>query len=128
MEYTIIANGRSYDLPKKTVAIMGKVDDALKVDALNTSIRDKFDRLHKFAKDVLGEENAAEILGATTLDEIDLSELSLVVLKINDAYDKPLADYRTEKMREKMDSIPTEKIVSLTKGMQSVANAQMMKR
>lgn len=128
MEYTIIIDERSYDLPKKTVAVMGKLDDVLKVDTLKCSAREKFAKLHGFVKDTLGEENAAEILGTTVLDDIDLSELQLVVLRINDAYEKPLADYRNEKMREKLDSIPTEKIVSLTKGMQSVANAQMMKK
>ena len=32
MVYTFIINGRSYDLPKKTVSVMEKMDDVLKVD------------------------------------------------------------------------------------------------
>ena len=36
MDYTVIINNRSYDLPKKTVSVMNKLDDVLKVDNLNT--------------------------------------------------------------------------------------------
>ena len=32
MDYTVIINNRSYDLPKKTVSVMNKLDDVLKVD------------------------------------------------------------------------------------------------
>lgn len=125
MEYTIIVDGRSYDLPRKTVAVMEKLDEVLKVDLkANLSARQKYEKLHSFVKSTLGEETARELLGSDNLSEIDLSELSLTVLKINDAYNQPLADYRMDKMRESMSSIPTEKIVSLTKSMQSIANAQ----
>lgn len=125
MEYTIIVDGRSYDLPKKTVAVMDKLDEVLRVDSRpNLSARQKYEKLHSFVKEILGEQNARELLGSDDLTEIDLSELSLAVLKINDAYNQPLEEYRTNKMRESMSSIPTEKIVSLTKSMQSVANMQ----
>lgn len=125
MEYTIVVDGRSYDLPKKTVAVMDKLDEVLKVDSRpNLSARQKYDKLHSFVKDILGEENAKELLGSADLTEIDLSELSLAVLRINDAYNQPLNEYRADKMHESLSSIPTEKIVSLTKSMQSVANVQ----
>lgn len=125
MEYTIIVDGRGYDLPKKTVAVMDKLDEVLKVDARpNLSARQKYERLHSFVKEILGEQNTKELLGSDDLTEIDLSELSLAVLRINDAYNQPLNEYRMDKMRESMSAIPTEKIVSLTKSMQSVANVQ----
>ena len=72
MDYTVIINNRSYDLPKKTVSVMNKLDDVLKVDNLNIKARQKFEKLHEFVKDILGEANAKEILGSDNLDEIDL--------------------------------------------------------
>ena len=30
MDYTVIINSRSYDLPKKTVSVMNKLDEVLK--------------------------------------------------------------------------------------------------
>lgn len=129
MEYTIIINDRSYDLPKKTVAVMEKLDEALKVDSLNNlSVRQKYERLHGCVKSIVGDENAEEMFGSANLNEIDLSDVALAVLKINDAYNKPLSDYKTNSTIEKINSIPTEKISSMAKAAQSIVNAQGMKK
>lgn len=125
MEYSVIVNGRSYDLPKKTVTVMGKMDEALKVDSQpKLGIKQKFEKLHRFVKEIVGEENAREMFGSDNLEEIDLSEVSLAVLKIRDAYDQPISDYRTDKMMENIGSIPTEKITALTKSIQAMSNVQ----
>lgn len=125
MEYTIVVNGRSYDLPKKTVAVVGELDKALTVDSQpKLGIKQKFEKLHRFVKEIVGEENAREMFGSDNLDEIDVSEISLAVLKIRDAYDQPISDYRTDKMMENIGSIPTEKITALTKSMQAMSNVQ----
>ena len=113
MDYTVIINSRSYDLPKKTVSVMNKLDEVLKVDNLNIKARQKFEKLHEFVKDILGEANAKEILESDNLDEIDLSDLSITVLKINDAYNKPLNDYKMEKMRATLNSAQIDKINNL---------------
>lgn len=127
MVYTIIFNGRSYDLPKKTVAVMEKVDDVLKVDALKGTVRQKFEKLHRFVKDSVGEENAAEMFGSTDLSEIDLSEVTLAVRMIIDAYDKPINDYQMEKNRQKLADLPLDKITSITKAAQTVATMESRK-
>lgn len=122
MEYTIIVDSRSYDLPKKTVAVMEKLDDVLKVDSVKgLSLRQKFEKLHNFVKDVVGEENAKEIFGSDNIAEIDLSEVTLAVKKIADAYDKPIKDYDSEKMQKAFDGIPMEKIISMTKAADKMA-------
>ena len=123
MEYTVIINSRSYDLPKKNLKVMEKLDEVLKIDSSKGSIRQKFEKLHRFVKDTVGEENAKEIFGSDILDEIDTSELSLAVLKINDAYEQPVTDYQMEKMRESMNAIPTEKLATLGKTVQVIAEA-----
>ena len=128
-EYSIIVNDKSYELPKKTISVTERLDEVLRVDSMpQLKVRQKFEKLHTFVKSVLGEENAAEMLGSSKLDEIDLSELSLVVLKINDAYEKPLTDYKYDSMNSKISDIPLDKIASMTKAAQTVANAQMLAR
>jgi len=117
MDYTVIINNRSYDLPKKTVSVMNKLDDVLKVDNLNIKARQKFEKLHEFVK-----ANAKEILGSDNLDEIDLSDLSIGVLKINDAYNKPLNDYKMEKMRATLNSAQIDKINNLVNSATAMAN------
>lgn len=125
MEYTIIVNGRSYDLPKKTVAVMEKMDDVLKVDTVKgLSVRQKFEKLHNFVKDVVGEEQATDMFGGANLAEIDLSEVTLAVKKIVDAYEKPIVDYDAEKRQMAFDKLPIEKLVSLTKAAQTAAAVQ----
>lgn len=129
MEHTIIVNNKCYELPKKTVAIAEKLDNALKVDSIaGLSVKDKFKILHDFVKEMVGNENAAEMLGSEDLNEIDTSELAVIVLKINDAYEKPMNEYQAGRMQAKIASIPFDKLTSMTKAAQTVTNAQMMKQ
>ncbi len=129
MEYTIIADGRSYDLPKKTLAVVEKIDGVLKVDETKgLSVRQKFEKLHGFVKEMVGEENATEMFGSFNLSEIDLSEVTLTTRKIIEAYEKPIRDYEDEKRREKLSALPFEQINAMTKAVQTVANAQVIKK
>ena len=128
MEYTVIVNGKSYDLPKKTIAVAESLEEVLKVDSTNLKIRQKMEKLHRFSKDLLGEDNVKEILGTDDLEEADTSALAMLVLNINEAYEKPVTEYRTDKMREPFNGIPTEKLSSLTKSMQTVMNVQEVSR
>ena len=129
MEYAIIMNGRSYELPKKTMTVVEKLDGALRVDSVTgLSVRQKFEKLHKAVKEIVGEEQAEEMFGSSNLSEIDLSEVSLAVLKINEAYEKPISDYQAEQMKEKIGSIPMDKIVSMSKAAQTIANAQVLNK
>lgn len=129
MVYTIIVNERSYDLPKKTVAVMEKIDDVLKVDQIKgLTVKQKFEKLHAFVKDLVGDSNAEEMFGSDNISEIDLSELTLAVKKIVAAYDKPINDYDAEMAKQKFDNVPIEKIVSLTKAAQTVSAQQAHKK
>lgn len=129
MEYTIIINGRSYDLPKKTLAVVEKIDSILRVDETKgLSVKQKFEKLHGFVKEMVGEDNATEMFGSSNLSEIDLSEITLATRKIIDAYEKPISDYEAEKRREKLSALPLDQINAVTKAAQTVAGAQMMKK
>lgn len=128
MEYTIIVNDKSYDLPKKTIPVMEKLDDILKVDSIKgLSVKQKFERLHAFVKGLVGDKTAAEMFGSDDISEIDLSELTLTVMKINAAYEKPISDFKAEERAEKFNALPIEKITSLTKAIQSASIMQAAK-
>ena len=128
MEYTIIINGQSYDLPKKTVSVMEKMDEVLKVDLVKGyTVRQKFEKLHGFIKGLAGDENAKEMFGSDDITEIDTSELTLTVKKIVDAYDKPITDYDAEKSRNKLNELPVEKIISIAKAAEKMANVPQNK-
>lgn len=121
--YTIIVKNRSYELPNKTLAVMEDLDQALRIDENNAlSLRDKYAHLHEFVKRTLGEEKAKEALGTDDLNELDLSELAITVRKISDSYDKPITDYQMAKAREKIGSLPLDKITSVVSAAGTVAN------
>jgi hypothetical protein len=79
------------------------------------SVRDKFATILKFIVDLLGEANANEIFGSTLLDEVDLSQVTVVFRMIVDAYNKPIADYNARKSNEMFANIPTDKLERITK-------------
>ena len=128
MEYTIIIDGRSYDLPKKTLSVMEKIDDVMKVDSVKGySVRQKFEKIHRFIKDLVGDDNAKEILGSDNISEIDLSEVTLTAKKIIDAYDKPITDYDLEKSMRKIEGIPIDKIVSVANAAEKIVKMPQQK-
>ena len=128
MEYTIIVDGRSYDLPKKTLSVMEKMDDVMKVDSVKGySVRQKFEKIHRFIKDLVGDDNAKEILGSDNITEIDLSEVTLTAKKIIDAYDKPITDYDLEKSMRKIEGIPIDKIVSVANAAEKIVKMPQQK-
>lgn len=126
MEYTINVNRKTYNLPPKTIATMEKLEEAVSVDNnRKMSLRNKFETLHGTIKEFLGDETSAEILGSSDFEKIDMSEITLTINKIIDAYDKPVQDYKNEQTRKMLSNIPMDKIVGLTKSLQTVSNIQM---
>lgn len=127
-QHTIIVDGRSYDLPKENLNVANKIDEVLKVDSVKGyTVEQKFNKLHTFTKGILGNDAAEEILGSSNLADIDLSDLTLVVRKIIDGYEKPIADYQAEKAKEKISNLPLSEITAMTKAAQTVANTQFTK-
>lgn len=116
MEYTVIVNGQSYDLPKKTMKVAEDIDKLLKADTdTRIALKDKYKKQFDFIRGLIGEDNAKEIFTTDDINEIDLPEITLTVKKIMDAYDKPITDYYTEKSADRINNLPIDKIVELVK-------------
>lgn len=116
MVYTIIVGNRSYDLPKKTLEVTEQMEKVIETDkAVGIGIREKFNTVFSYEKDVLGADAVKEILGSDNLDEVDLSEVTILFNKIHDAYNKPITDYKVAKSREALNCLPIEKVVELAK-------------
>ena len=121
MIYTIIAsNGQSYDLPAKTIAVMDSLNNILKIDQTDLGLKQKYQKILEFAVNVLGDEAVKEILGSDKVNDIDVGELELIILKIKAAYDKPIEEYRAEQLENSLEGIPTEKLVALTKAVNPI--------
>ena len=121
MIYTIIAsNGQSYDLPTKTIGVMDSLNNILKIDQTDLGLKQKYQKILEFAVNVLGDEAVKEILGSDKVNDIDVGELELIILKIKAAYDKPIEEYRAEQLENSLEGIPTKKLVALTKAVNTI--------
>lgn len=129
MEYTINVNGQDYSLPPKTLDVMENLDQVLKVDENRSlSISQKYSKLHDFVKKTAGEEGAKEMFGSDDLSAIELSELTLAVRKIIDAYDKPIKEYEAEKARMALNNASIEKIIAMSKAAEKITAIQPQKK
>ena len=123
MIYTVIIDDRSYDLPKKTLAVTEMLDKAADVDKLKISTRDKYKRVLDCIAAILGQENTAEALGSTDLNELDLTDITITFRKIVDAYNKPVQDYVNASGFGALSSFPIEELTKLATAATQVVNA-----
>ena len=123
MIYTVIINDRSYDLPKKTLAITEALDQTAKVDELNISTREKYRKVLDCIIRLLGKEAVAEVLGSTDLNEVDLSEVTIAFRKSVDAYNRPVQDYVNASGRGALDSMPIDQMTNLANAATQILNA-----
>ena len=118
--YLLIVDRKSYTLPPKNISLVEEMERVSRVDTIRgMSTRDKFEEILKFIIGVAGEDNAKEILGSTSVEEVDLSMVTVVFRMIVDAYNKPIADYNARKSNEILSGIPSDKIERLTKLMEA---------
>ena len=128
MIYTVILNGHSYDLPAKTVSVWDELDQILKLDSRkDLSLVQKYRKMMEFIGSLIGEDSILSIFGSFDLDVIDTNEITLAVLKIKDAYEKPLRDYTMEQNMEQFNNLPIEKIKAVNKAFDSAERAQFLK-
>ncbi len=114
MIYTVLINDRSYDLPKRTIAVTNKLDSAAKVDSdARLTMREKIKKVFDTVSELIGPENMEDAFGSKDLDEIDTTEITLAFRMIVDAYNKPLSDYTLQSTVEELNKLPLEKLSAL---------------
>lgn len=123
MIYTVIINDRSYDLPKKTMAITEKLDSTGQVDELDIPVREKYRKVLDCVLAILGKEATEEALGSTDLNEVDLSEVTIAFRKIVDAYNRPVQDYVNASGRGALEGMPLQEMTALANAATQILNA-----
>lgn len=124
MIYTVIINDRSYDLPKKTLAVTEELEKTAKIDEVkNLSTREKYRKVFDCVAALIGRENVEEAFGSTDLNEVDLSEVTLAFRKIVDAYNKPVQDYNMASSLGSLDSLPIGRLTELANATTQILNA-----
>jgi hypothetical protein len=82
------------------------------------STRNKFEEILKFIVGILGEDSAKAVLGSVSVDEVDLSAVTVTFRMIVDAYNKPINDYNAKRNNEIFAGLPSDKIEKVTKLME----------
>ena len=114
MIYTLIMNKKSYDLPKKTLAVVEAMDTVVQLDQDDSlSTRQKYQHIMDFEREILGEKAVDEIFGSNDIDQVDLSEVILAFRKIVDAYNKPVQDYERSSSLDVFNQLPLDKLAQL---------------
>lgn len=122
--YSLVVDRKSYNLPPKNIRLVEDMERAAQVDSIRgMSTREKFEEILKFIISVVGENDANNILGTTSIEEVDLSMVTVVFRMIVDAYNKPIADYNSKKSSDLLSSIPSDRIDKITKLMEAAERA-----
>lgn len=122
MEYTIIANGKSYDLPKKTLRIAEEIEKTISIDESNAPIREKYKAVLKACQTILGQEATDEILGTYKLEDMDLSEITILFEKICASYQEPLEEFKNDRNSEMLSRLPIAELEKVSQALASIPN------
>lgn len=116
----ITYNGKTYELPKKTMAIVQKEDAMYTKSA---SLAEQYMKQFEYAYAVLGEENIVEILGSSDVNEVDLSEITLLCNMIDEAYMKKINDQNIKRAEKMLGNKAVSQIISAGNAAGKIANA-----
>lgn len=120
MDYTVILNGQSYDLPKLTLSIKEKIDNVnSKISNGAIHLMERVKVQHDFMKELVGADNLEEILGTSDIKSIDLNEMSIAYVEICRSYEAPMTQKRQQ-------AIPTETIEKMNELLKNLGNVSQI--
>lgn len=127
MEYTLIINGRSYDLPKFTKSVKNAIE---KINSDNESKGlsddEKYKRMYVFVKNIIGEENAMEIFETDNLDEMDLKLIGICYFEICNGYDRPEVEARRQASMSKISEEDRKLVMEVLKNSGNLQNLEKL--
>lgn len=92
--------GKEYELAPKTLKTVRVIEAAEKAPSMIESYRKQWELVNE----ALGDKVAKEILGAQTIEKVDVVRLTLVYNSVILAYEKPLREMRKAQETELLDS------------------------
>lgn len=90
MIYSVKLNGKSYELPKKTLAVGHRLERFSELPVLyekkELKLEEVLQEQYEFIVESLGNENAAALIGTEILEEADIDDVTFTVMAIVKAY------------------------------------------
>lgn len=113
---SFIYDGEEIILTPKNMAIAKKQDLMMKAQGIEESYKRQYD----FALEVLGVETFNQIFKSDNINEIDLSELTLVCNEINDAYMERIYEQQRMKSEKLASNKAIDKIIQAGNSVQAI--------
>lgn len=127
MEYTLQINDREYELPKKTLAVEEKIEKIKRLSKdIRTATKAKYENKVNFICDMVGSDNAKEILDTDDLGkitEMDLGDIDVAVRNIIDGYERPTREQRVRESMEILGNPMIAQMLSVAEGMDKLQTA-----
>ena len=121
MQYTLISNGISYDLPPYTLEISDKMDK-INEQNINQSVNKKvkYISMIDFIVSLLGEDATVDIIGSTDVASVDLQAVAVAYMDICRTYDTPLREARKEESNEAFNSDEMKMVLEILKNADNI--------
>ena len=111
MQYTVIHDGTSYDIPNYTMSIAGEIEKVEQFKVATNPFDKKCKKMYDFISDKLGKERTIEVVGE--FSTADPNTINIVYLEIVASYNQPLEKYQNEQAQSKLDDSQMEKVTAL---------------
>ena len=111
MQYTIIHDGKSYDIPNYTMGVAGEIEKVELFKVAENPFDKKCKKMYDFISDKLGKENTIEVVGEFL--NADPNTINIIYLKIVASYNRPLEEYQNEQSQTKLDDAQIDKVTAL---------------
>ena len=118
MEYTVIYNGQSYDIPDYSIKISEKLEEIELLNRGNQKFKDKCRKMYDFIGEILTKQVASELIGK--FEDSDPNTINILYLEIVKSYNKPLTDYNEAEVEKRINSDELEKMLELVKALPSI--------
>lgn len=123
MEYTVILNGESIDLPNYSIKISEKLEKVEISNLSNKDFKSKCKVMYDFIVEIIGKENTIKFIGK--FEDSDPNSINILYLKIVESYNRPLNDFQKSQSEEKIDTEQMDKVIELLK---ALPNAELIKK
>ena len=126
MEYTVIYNGQSYDMPNYSIKISEKLEEIELLNRGNQKFRDKCKKMYDFIGEILTKQVVNELIGK--FEDSDPNKINILYLEIVKSYNKPLMDYNDAEVEKKINSDELGKVIELVKALPQIKELKETKK
>ena len=113
MNYEIMTNtDKIVQLPNYTIKLAESIEAVSSfTENPNNKFREKIKKMYNFLETIISKEIMDEDIGS--FNTCDPNNVNLMFLKVVDSYNSPVTEFNTDKISDRLDNIPLDKVANL---------------